>query len=260
MIYIAFLIFTLAIFAFAFYQWQYFMVFSPTYYRDEELGEGYSALKATTDDGVELEGALFEPINATKTLLVFVGRSQDAVGLIDKLSKSYPKTRVVVFNYRSYGKSGGVANEKNLLSDGLEIAERVQKEYGFFYVLGFSIGSSVAAYVASKRSVKGVFLVGAFDSIASLATSKFENWRFGWSVDFSNASRYGFNTFDYVKGIDSDVYMFVSESDETACLRNARNVKTSVKNLAYYRELQNLTHKELLWDDEVVNKINEVVK
>jgi pimeloyl-ACP methyl ester carboxylesterase len=248
MIYIAFIIFTLIILLFVFYEWQYFMIFSPLYYRDEPLCQECTPLAIITDDGVELEGVVYEPPKPKSTLLVFVGRSHDALGLINRLAQLYSQTRIVTFNYRSYGKSGGVANEKNLLHDGLKIAEIVKRNYGDFYLLGFSIGSSVAAYVASKVDVKGLFLVGAFDSISSLAAKKF-------GISLSAMIRYKFQTKKFMQNVDAKSYLFVSKADETVYIENARALKEGIKNLAYYVEYEDLHHKELLWDRRIVAKI-----
>lgn len=253
MIYIAFLFFTFLILAFAFYQWQHFMIFSPTYHRDSDLADHCEVLSVTTDDGIELEGIIYEPDNYKNTLLYFGGRSQDTVGLIKKLAISLNNTRIITFNYRSYGRSEGVVNEKNVFSDSLLIADIIQKNYGDFYILGYSLGSSVGAYVASKKENLGVFLVGSFDSIASLAEQKYK-------LDFSNIFRYKFRTIDYVRDIESKTFLFVSKSDETTYIENARNLKENIKNLLYYEELDNLTHKEILWDNDVMKKISEVVE
>jgi len=252
MIYAAFIILTLIVLIFAFYQWQYFMIFSPLYYREEPLCNNCTPLSIVTDDGVELEGVVYEPKEHKNTLLVFVGRSHDAVGLINRLAKLYPTIRIITFNYRSYGKSGGVASEKNFLHDGVKIAQLVKKNYGDFYLLGFSIGSSVAAYVAAKVEVKGLFLIGAFDSIASLTKRKF-------GINLKPVLRYRFNTKDFIQNVDADTYLFVSRDDETTYIQNARILKESVPNLRYYVELDGLYHKEMLWDEHVVEKIKEVV-
>ncbi|MBA1433164.1 MAG: alpha/beta hydrolase [Epsilonproteobacteria bacterium] len=248
MIYITFMIFTLIVLFIAFYQWQYFMIFSPLYYREGALCERCSLLSITTEDGVELEGALYEPLEYKNRLVVFVGRSHDAVGLINRFAKLYPKTQIITFNYRSYGKSGGIASEKNFLQDGLLIAKLVQKNYGDFYLLGFSIGSSVAAYVAANMSVKGLFLIGAFDSIGSLVQRKF-------GIKLSAMLRYKFNTKDFVQKVEAPTYLFVSKTDEIAYIENARILKKNVKNLKYYGEFDGLGHKELLWDARIVAKI-----
>ncbi|MDF1884076.1 alpha/beta fold hydrolase [Sulfurimonas sp. SAG-AH-194-C21] len=259
MIYIAFLLFTFLILAFVFYQWQFHMVFTPTYKRDEKLGVHCSLLSMTTDDGVELEGAMCEPRTVSATLLYFSGRSHDGVGIMNKLSHTYPHTRIVIFNYRSYGKSEGKVSEKNIQADGLKIAQLVEKNYGPFYMLGYSLGSSVAAYVASHHSVKALFLIGAFDSIASLAKSKFVDRGKFPHINLSRIFRYKFRTGEHMRGVQSPTYLFVSKEDEVTYIQNARELKDKIKNLTYYLELEDLNHKEILWDDRVVKKINEVL-
>ena len=252
MIYVVFLIFTFAILSFAFYQWQFFMVFSPTYYRSGELGDEFEILSITTEDGVELEGVVYEPQHPRATLLFFAGRSHDGVGLIDRLASFYPDVRIISFNYRSYGRSGGNISEKNLLNDGVHIAKLVQKNYGDFYLLGFSIGSSIVSFVATKVKTKGVFLIGAFDSIISLAKHKYK-------FVPSQFLRYRFETIKYVKDIDAKTYLFVSRDDEITYIDNARKLKNSIKNLEFYKEFDNLSHKELLWHEDIIEKINGVL-
>ena len=254
MIYIAFLIFTFLILLFAFYQWQYFVIFRPTYVKERRLCQNCSILEVRTDDGIELEGAIYEPIDPKSTLLLFVGRSHDAVALMNRLGQLYSKSRVITFNYRGYGKSGGVSNEKNILQDGLSIAKLVQKNYGGFYLLGYSLGSSVAAYVASHHPTKALFLIGAFDSIGQLLKQKYSKISY-----MAKLLRYKFKTISYMENVDAATYLFVSRNDELIPLRNSRNLKKHIKNLVYYEEFDGLSHKELFWDPRVINKINEVI-
>ncbi len=259
MIYIIFLLFTIFVLLIAFYQWQYFMVFTPTYHREGELDSSFEILSVTTQDGVELEGVVFTPDEIKNTILFFGGRSHDVVGIIKKLSFSYPHSRIVTFNYRSYGESQGKVSEKNIFADGVKVAQIVQKHYGDFYIVGFSLGSSVSTYVASQVDSLALFLIGSFDSIASIAKEKFVVRGSFPMIDLSEIFRYKFNNKKHVQNIDAPTYLFVSRDDETTYIENARNLKKYIKNLAEYRELDKLTHKELLWDDEVVNEINRVI-
>jgi len=236
------------------------MIFSPTYQRSAvELGENFEILSVHTEDGVDLEGVVFEPREFNSTLLFFAGRSHDSVELIKKLSKTYRESRIITFNYRSYGKSGGVASEKNLFKDGVHIANLVQKNYGDFYILGYSLGSSVSAFVASQVKSLDVFLVGSFDSIASVAKEKFVSRGNFPMIDLSSVFRYKFNNKEHVQNIDAKTYLFVSVDDKTTYVQNSRNLKKHVKNLVFYEELEGLTHKELLWDTNVTQKINQVL-
>lgn len=259
MIYIVFLLLTTAVLSYVFYHWQYFMMFSPVYYREEEIDDNFEILSIVTDDEIELEGVVYEPRGLYRklptiesTLLFFAGRSQDSVGLINRLSKSFPHSRIITFNYRSYGKSGGEINEKNMLEDGLKVAQIVKKNYGDFYLLGFSIGSAVSAYVASKMSVLGLFMIGPFDSVALLAKEKY-------GVHIPWLLRYKFDKTKLVENVEAKTYIFASINDEITYIKNARNLKKHVKNLVIYKEYDNLLHKELLWHDEVIKEINEVI-
>jgi alpha/beta superfamily hydrolase len=252
MIYIAFLILTLLILLFVFYEGQFFMLFTPVFYRKDPLCELCSVVSAKMQDGTVLEGAVYEPQNPQTTLLVFVGRSHDAVGLINRLAECYSHVRVVTFNYRGYGKSQGRADEEKLLEDSLEIARLVAKNYGQFYILGFSIGSSMAAYVASKQETKALFLLGAFDSIHNLAQQRY---RFlpSWLI------RYKFETCQYVQQVQAPTYLFVSLADEVVTIESARKLKECIKNLLFYKEYKALLHKELLFDDSVVETVQKVL-
>lgn len=253
MIYILFLGITFFVLAIVFYQWQYFMVFSPTYHRKDELDERFEMLVIHADDKAILEGAVYTPLNPHATLLFFGGRSHDSVGLINKLSLSFPHARIITFNYRSYGKSTGKLSEKNIFEDALLVAQRVQKNYGDFYLLGFSLGSSIASYVASKHRIKGVFLVGVYDSVAAIAKKKL-------GFDLAWLLRYRFDNTQFACTINAPTYVFVSNSDTTTYIENAREIKKYYKNLVFYIELDNLHHKEILWDSQVIDKINEVMQ
>ena len=258
MAYIFFLLFTFLVLVFVFYQWQFYMVFTPTYNRKEKLCGQCSLLEIKLENE-RLEGVIYEPLHPKSTMLFFAGRSHDVVGIISKLSNLYPNVRIISFNYRSYGKSTGKITEQALLSDGVKIADLVQKNYGDFYLLGYSLGSNIASYIASKRRVKSLILIGAFDSIASLAKSKFVDRGFFPMIDLSTIFRYKLRTGVYVQSVDSDTYLLVSKSDETTYIQNARELKSKIKNLVYYDELEGLSHKEILWDSKVVQKINSII-
>jgi len=255
MIYAVFFIFTFFILFFAFYQWQHLMIFTPVHVKDRSLCEACEYLSIHTDDGVELEGIVYEPVNAVATLLIFVGRSHDAVALMRKLSECYPDLRLITFNYRGYGKSGGKVSEKHLLSDGVKIAQLVQKHYGDFYLLGFSLGSNVAAFIASKQKVKALFLVGAFDSIVSLSKTKYPKL-----CCASQIVRYKLPTESYVKNVDAPTYLFASRDDETVFIENTRKLRDAVKHLQLYQEFEGISHRDILWEPEVCNTINKVIK
>jgi len=252
MFYLLFIALSLIVGFIAFYQWQYFMIFAPIYYRKEPLCSSCTLIESVMEDGVVLEGALYEPPNPKATLLVFVGRSHDAVGLLNSLVKCYSDVRIVTWNYRGYGKSGGSADEAVLYSDALAVAEIVARNYGAFHVLGFSLGTTLAAYVASKMAVEKLFLIGAFDSIEALARK-----RYPWLP--KRFLRYRFATIDFIGDVSAPTALFVSKDDTITFIENARKLKSAIRNLILYKEFSNISHKDLLFEPEVQQSIRRLL-
>lgn len=237
------------------YWFEEHMLFSPVYYREEEALHTYPSAFHGIDLGVEsdvkLEGMVYEPQEGFwQTVLYFGGKEQDSVGLLVKLSQHYPNTRFVTFNYRSYGKSMGKPSQANLYGDALDIYEYVHAHYGVDGVMGYSLGSSVASYLSSKRQVPWLVLIGAFDSIKALAMHHYK-------IHFSFLARHPFNTIEYVKNINAPLYLFVSVDDAIVPIDNARNLSENVKNLVVYKEFSGYNHDEILFSDEVVKALKE---
>lgn len=70
--------------------------------------------------------------------------------------------RVVVFDYRGYGFSGGSADVTAFERDALAVYDAVAKDAGRGVVVyGFSMGAPIAAYVAAHRPVAGLILAAA---------------------------------------------------------------------------------------------------
>jgi hypothetical protein len=255
------LLFFLGLFLFAlFFWWQHRVVFSPVHYRDEDLDERCQFITLYSTNNSELEGVVYEPNNPKNTLLYFGGRSQDSVGLIKKLSISFKHTRIITFNYRSYGNSKGKISEKRLLDDAKLIGVFVDENYGNFYILGFSLGSNIAAYLAKELNPLGVFLVGAFDSLVSLAKNKhLPNSKIPPKILFP-FFRYKFNTVKYMQELQTKVYLFVSKDDEVTFIENSRNLHKHIKNLQIYKEYSSLSHNELLWDEDLLQTIKKVLE
>jgi pimeloyl-ACP methyl ester carboxylesterase len=76
-------------------------------------------------------------------------------------------------NYRGYGDSQGKPSQKNLCRDALYILDtlvaRENIPMNHIVLMGRSLGSGVAVYVAAHRPVRGVILVTPFDSLLNVA-------------------------------------------------------------------------------------------
>lgn len=125
-------------------------------------------------DGHQLQG-WYVPgtIRGERPLLVYYGGNAEEVSgsLLDR-----PRLKAGAFlfmNYRGYGDSGGKPSQKALCRDALSILDtmtaRENIPWAHVVLMGRSLGSGVAVYVASRRSVGGVILVTPFDSLVRVA-------------------------------------------------------------------------------------------
>ncbi len=238
-----------------FYFLQHKLVFNPKHHLERSWmithAHAYHLQEMEVAPGIMLEGIVYEPEKPSTTLLYFGGRSQDSVALIGMFSEHCPDIRIVTFNFRGYGESGGQPAEDVLLEDGLKIFDWCAQEYGETALLGFSLGSSVAAYVGSHRHAQKVVLVAAFSSVAKLMQAKL-------ALLPNFIIRHHFDTAAFVQNILSPLYLYVAEDDLVVPISHARNLKENVRNLAEYSEFSGYEHKELLFSDEVIEKLKKV--
>lgn len=70
--------------------------------------------------------------------------------------------------YRSYSGNPGVANESDLYHDALAIFDELAKKHDTVILMGRSLGSAIAVYVAVKKTIAALILVTPFDSVENL--------------------------------------------------------------------------------------------
>ena len=234
---------------FLYREWQYAMIFHPKYYRDAtSYDKRYRFLYVTALDGCKLEGCVYEPQEYESTLLYFGGRGQDSVGLLPKLAQCYKNVRLVTFNYRGYGKSEGRPSESFLMQDAELIYEKVVRNFGNVALLGFSLGSSVAACIAQKKKADKLFLIAPFASLESLTKD-----RFGLSLPWL---RYDFPTCRCLEENSmSSICICVSLDDEIIPKKHLQRIRTCKSELACWKEVEGVSHAELLCDERVTSTL-----
>lgn len=89
------------------------------------------------------------------------------------LVDSQPHADVYLMNYRGYGGSSGKPTEQGLYSDALALYDHIRERHQRIVVMGRSLGSGVATYVAANREVDKLVLITAYDSIMTIAAERF---------------------------------------------------------------------------------------
>lgn len=167
-------------------------------------------LELRSTEGKRLVGTLIPARGASRGLVLgFPGNAWNADDHVVFLSHRLPEFDIVVFHYRGYAPSEGEPGEAALFADALLIhdAAKAKLKPQRVLVAGFSLGSAVAAYLASRRPVDGLVLATPFDSIEAIAAS-----RYAWAP-VRSLLRHPFRSDDHLRGLEVPAAVIMAEDD-----------------------------------------------
>ena len=143
------------------------------------LPQGTKADAAQTDFGIARNGVMLNGwlvnIGKPKAVIYFGGNAERIEDMRDEFARWFPDSSTYLVPYRGYGASEGEPSQDALFSDALAIFDQVQARQpgASITVIGRSLGSGVASYVASQRPVTRLALVTPFDSLANVAQAHY---------------------------------------------------------------------------------------
>lgn len=132
---------------------------------------------------VVLRGWRLNP-GRTKAVLYFGGNAERLEMSRAEFAALFPDRTVYLVSYRGYGASGGDPDQTALFGDALALYDEAARQHprASVAVIGRSLGSGVASYVASHRPVERLALVTPFDSLAAVAQSHYPMFPVRWLV------------------------------------------------------------------------------
>lgn len=138
------------------------------------LPPGAATLSLGTPDGERLAGIHIpadEPGPEKLAIIGFGGNAWNGQDVAEYLHGLFPDAEVVAFHYRGYEPSTGEPSAQALIADAPLIYDLVANRLkpNRVVTVGFSIGSGVAATLATSRQVHGLILVTPFDSMKAVA-------------------------------------------------------------------------------------------
>ncbi len=174
-------------------------------------------------DGLQLQGwHLPGESGLMRPLAIYFGGNAEEVSWMLDFGAVFTGWDLALFNYRGYGFSAGKPSQQGLLQDALTIYDHfaVQPEIdaGRIVVIGRSLGSGVATYLASQRSVRGVLLVTPFDSLTAIAQNFYPFLPVRWVLG---------NLYDsagLAPTLAAPLRMIVAEDDEVIPARHSQRL------------------------------------
>lgn len=125
-------------------------------------------------EGAVLRGWVVNP-GRRDAILYFGGNAESVEAMRGDLAQWFPDHSSYLLHYRGFGDSGGRPGEQALFADALALFDHVRSRHreGSIAVLGRSLGSGVASYLASRRPVTKLVLITPFDSMANVGQAHY---------------------------------------------------------------------------------------
>jgi pimeloyl-ACP methyl ester carboxylesterase len=151
-----------------------------------------------------------------QALIYFGGNAEDVSWSVPTLAAAFPEHSLYLLHYRGYGGSAGTPSQAALFADALALHERVRSQHAQITVVGRSLGSGVAVFLASQRPVARLVLVTPYDSIQALAAQHFPLFPIRWLL------RDKFESGLYASQVPAPTLLLAAEHDEVISLASTR--------------------------------------
>jgi pimeloyl-ACP methyl ester carboxylesterase len=159
-----------------------------------------------------------------KAIIYFGGNGEDVSANLPSFSEAFPAHALYLLHYRGYGASSGSPTEAALQSDALALFDHVSKTHPDVAVVGRSLGSGVATWVASQRPVSRLILVTPYNSIQELAAQRFPYFPIAWLL------RDKFESWKYAAKVTAPTLLIAAEHDEVIPAASTKQLYTHFKN------------------------------
>jgi pimeloyl-ACP methyl ester carboxylesterase len=124
------------------------------------------------NDGLLLKGWVLNE-GEKDAILYFGGNGESIEYNLPQFRKIFSHHAVYMLSYRGYGSSEGVPSELGIYSDAQALYDKIRAKHRSVSVVGRSLGSGVATYIASSREINGVVLITPFASLVDMAKRQF---------------------------------------------------------------------------------------
>ncbi len=190
--------------------------------------------------------------DSEKQIIIYhgnAGRACDRMTLIERINPEYA---YIIVEYPGYGEEENPSKQRILESvkDVREYAEQQDKET---YLLGISLGSSVAAHHASLNEPEGLIMIAPFYSAASIARRTF------FMYPVSLILRENYETNKYLAGYEGKVLILHGEIDRTIPLSESEKLHAEIENSERHI-ISNAHHNNMFQQREIITKINEFIQ
>ncbi len=195
------------------------------------------------------------------TVLYFYGNYETASTRLYNLSKNYHKSPFVncnfaVFDYPSYGKSEGNCNDKAILQFALDVYDKVSEISDNIIVLGYSVGTGPACYLAANRDISGLILYAPFAD----GTDLYNNVVNMFHGPLELLVSFDMPNIEYVSSITEKTLILISEDDEVIPASSSVKLVSEFGGECTVKKTKGITHNQFLTDSFILEETEMFIK
>ena len=218
--------------------------------------DSFEEINIKTNDGVLLNGLLFKAENA-KGLVFYLHGNGGTLETWGNFSKEYTNLGYDIFilDYRGYGKSGGEIESEVQFNDDINTAYKTMlKRYNEskVIVVGYSIGTGPATYLASTSKPKILILQAPYYSLSELSDS-----RVPFVPDF--IKKYKFETNTFITKVKCPVYIFHGDKDRVIIYDNSVKLSKLLKKGDQFFTLENQDHLNINNNETYLSQLKNIL-
>ena len=193
--------------------------------------------------------------NEKQNIIIYFGGNGDEVSSFIPQAKQIKGWSVVLINYAGYGDSDGSPSEKEFFNSALKIYDcilsRKDVDKNNIVIMGRSIGTGVATFLANSRPSKGVILISPFESLSSVVKDNF-----GFlPVDIILKNK--FDSKIYAKNVKSPLLCICGLNDRTVRPKHSKSLIKYWGGRTEFIEFNGFNHDNLIYSKELINSIND---
>ncbi len=205
-------------------------------------------------DGVSLILTVLNP-GLEEAIIYFGGNSEVVESNSGQYGTMFSDKTVYLVSYRGYGHSTGSPSEAAFYKDAEIIYDHLLKQHKLISVIGRSLGSGVATWLASVRALKQLILVTPYDSITNVAQDKYPFY----PVDL--ILRHKFDSISRAADIAVPVLIMIAEYDELIPPLHSYNLsKALVAAEVEVKLIKNANHNNIISSPEYIETLLHFVR
>ncbi len=216
------------------------------------------------NEEVNLSGWFWNIQNAkgpAPLVIFFTGNAQNSSNTMyyyyesGKMKDVFGGYNLMIVDYPGYGMSKGKPSDDSMFVASnyvFEYAANMQEvDKDKIVIMGYSIGTGVATYCASKNAASGLILVAPYDKALSLYNDSVNSF-YG---PMESLAKYRFDSISYAKDVQEPTLIFTSKADEVINYKHSLNLAEKFPELKDVVILEGVDHNGYFSRKEVLEGI-----